>query len=100
MSVILEAAGIPDSIELVTEAANNTGLTLDFISRVFAKVAVADRLTHDTLLQLASYEVPAHVWLAETLGVEDGELESMVGRGEINYRMFETAMRRTEPRGE
>ncbi|WP_313678464.1 tape measure protein [Corynebacterium stationis] len=92
------AAGIKPGQELegvlttVADTASIAGASMSEMGNIFGSVAARGKLQGDDLMQLQSRGIPVLQLLAEELGKTSEEVSEMVSKGEIDFKIFESAM--------
>lgn len=76
----------------ISGVASMTNSSYDEIGRIFTQVAGAGRLYTQDMLQISSRGLNIAAALANQLGTTESEIREMVTRGEIDFKMFATAM--------
>lgn len=76
----------------ISGVASMTNSSYDEIGRIFTQVAGAGRLYTQDMLQISSRGLNIAAALGNQLGKTESEIREMVTRGEIDFKMFATAM--------
>ena len=93
------ASGIKPGKELeqvlktTADTAGIAGASMDEMGAIFGSVAARGKLQGDDLMQLQSRGIPVLQMLAEQTGKTSAEISEMVAAGEIDFAMFERALR-------
>lgn len=93
------ASGIKPGKELeqvlktTADTAGIAGASMDEMGAIFGSVAARGKLQGDDLMQLQSRGIPVLQMLAEQTGKTSAEISEMVAAGEVDFAMFERALR-------
>ena len=93
------ASGIKPGKELeqvlktTADTAGIAGASMDEMGAIFGSVAARGKLQGDDLMQLQSRGIPVLQMLAEQTGKTSAEISEMVAAGEVDFVMFERALR-------
>ena len=93
------ASGIKPGKELeqvlktTADTAGIAGASMDEMGAIFGSVAARGKLQGDDLMQLQSRGIPVLQMLAEQTGKTSAEISEMVAEGEVDFAMFERALR-------
>lgn len=96
----LVAAGIKPGQELegvlttVADTATIAGRSMSDMGLIFGSVAAKGKLQGDDMLQLLAGGIPVLQLLADETGKTSAEISDMVSNGEVDFALFERAMKR------
>ncbi|WP_291474205.1 tape measure protein [Corynebacterium sp.] len=96
----LVAAGIKPGQELegvlttVADTATIAGRSMSDMGLIFGSVAAKGKLQGDDLMQLMAGGIPVLQLLADETGKTSAEISDMVSAGEVDFALFERAMKR------
>lgn len=96
----LVAAGIKPGQELegvlttVADTATIAGRSMSDMGLIFGSVAAKGKLQGDDMLQLLAGGIPVLQLLADETGKTSAEISDMVSAGEVDFALFERAMKR------
>lgn len=78
-------------LKLLGDVAAASGTDLADIGLIFGQISAAGKLTGERLLQLQERGIPIGPALAQTLGVAETAVKSMVSKGKVDFATFEKA---------